>query len=215
MNITLTLHMKLNALILSLLAPICVAFAAADPGPLYVSLEQRLQALKSLEIQYQAAGSAGDNVVEGRMIWIKPDRFYHDTPEWTVCQTGDEQWRYLKKQNTLIREAASEQSEYSPQNVLFNLEKNFRATGLDEAPDGHRILKLETLKKDEPGGISIEFPRHKSIPDALTFVQPDGSTVRYVVTRWDENVKPDPSLFAPPAVPAENLIDFRAAGKGK
>ncbi len=191
------------------------AFATPDPRPLYASLEQRLQALKSLEIQYRAVGLAGDDAVEGRMIWIKPDRFYHDTPEWTVCQTGEEQWRYLKGQQTLIREAANEQSEFSPQNVLFDLKKSFRAASVEQGADGRRVLKLESLKPDVPGGVTVEFPANGNVPDALVFSQPDGSNVRYTINRWDENVKPDPVLFAPPDVPPENLIDFRGAGKGE
>jgi outer membrane lipoprotein-sorting protein len=207
--------MKHNVLILGLLLLGLRATAATDPQPLYASLERRLQALKSLEIQYQAEGSAGGNVVQGRMIWIKPDRYYHDTPEWTVCQNGAEQWRYLKDQETLILEAAAAQSEFSPQNVLFDLKKNFHAVSLDESGEGRRVLKLESEKPDVAGGVSIEFPARANVPDAMAFSQPDGSVVRYNVTQWEENVKPDPALFTPPGVPPENIIDFRGAGKGK
>jgi len=207
--------MKLNVFAAVLLVFSTLAVAAPDADQLYASLERRLQALKTLEIRYKAVGSSGEDVVSGRMIWVKPDRFYHDTPEWTVCQNGNEQWRYLKGQNTLILEAASEQSEFSPQNALFNLKNSFQAASIQPNGDNHRVLILKSRKPDVPGEVTIEFPSQSDTPDEMAFSDSSGTDVHYRIVRWDENVKPDTSLFTPPGVPPENLIDFRAAGKGK
>jgi outer membrane lipoprotein-sorting protein len=207
--------MKRNLLTLVILVTAIPLFAASTGEQLAASLERHLQSLKSLEIQYQAVASGDDKAVEGRMILVRPNLFYHETPEWTVCRTDDEQWRYLKTQNTLILESASEDYTVSPQSVLFNLQKNFRVVALDTLPDGHRELKLDPSKRDVPGHLSLEFPSGADIPDALVFSQTDGGVLRYTITRWQENVKPDPALFTPPSVPPENRIDFRGAGKGQ
>jgi len=207
--------MKHNLLILAVVLVTAQLFAASSGEQLAASLERHLQSLKSLEIQYQAAGAADGKTIEGRMILVKPNRFYHDTPEWTVCRTGDEQWRYLKAQNTLIIEPASQDYTVSPQSALFNLERDFHVVGLDTLASGDRELKLEPVKSNVTGELTLDFPSGASIPNALGFTSPDGGVLHYTISRWDENVKLDASLFTPPSVPPENRVDFRGAGKGQ
>jgi hypothetical protein len=190
-------------------------FAATASDKLFPALEQRLHSLKSLEIQYQAEGQTGDNVIQGEMVWVRPDRFYHDTPEWTLVELEGEQWRWLKSQNTLIRENIQDKNDYSPQHVLFNLKKNFRLKSLDILDDGRRILTLESLDSNLPGSAALEFPDGADVPDVLQFTQADGGSIRYRISNWIENSKPDQSLFNPPTVPPENVIDFRGAGTGR
>jgi outer membrane lipoprotein-sorting protein len=216
MNITLIPRMKTSFQLCILLALVSVAFADVTADKLYGNLERRLQSLKSLEIRYEADGaSLGNSVVSGRMVWVKPDRYLHDTPEWTLCQTDGEEWRLLKTQNTLIREKAGDKDQWGPESVLFHLNESFRLSSLDVAPDGRRSLTLESKDPQAPGDVTVEFPANTDVPDQLDFHQADGSLVRYQIRRWDENVRPDPSLFDPPEVPSQNIIDFRNAGGSK
>ncbi|MBU0508989.1 hypothetical protein KKH27_09165 [bacterium] len=201
---------------LTLLAVMGMAVvAAAEPAAktLCRELEQHLQTLKSLEIRYKASGSGiGEETAQGRLIWVKPDRFLHETPNWTVCETGDEQWRYLKDQNTLIRERAPEQSEWRPGDILFYAASRFRPETLEHREDGTRVVGVRSMDESAPGEGIIEFPAEGIQPLALSIRPPEGGDVHYVIVEWTENGKPEATLFEPPDVPPENLIDFRAAG---
>lgn len=209
--------MKAKALVALFLAALTLpAVAAPDAAQLFSALERRLQALQSLEIQYQAtADEAGDQTVAGRMIWIKPDRFLHETPEWTLCEIGSEQWRLLKSQQTLIREAVADKSDFQPETILFSMSRSLKPKSLTIGAAGERVLRMESSNPQVPGYAVLEFPAHEDIPSMLEFLQADGTPLRYQITRWDENVQPDPSLFTPPTVPPENVIDFRGAGTGR
>jgi outer membrane lipoprotein-sorting protein len=207
--------MRISALFVALLTVCVISCGAAESADVYAALEHRLQKVKSLEIQYRIESGPAESAVQGHMVWVKPDHFYHDTPEWTLSQNGAEQWRHLKTQNTLIRETVTENNELSPQSVLFNLKRDFRPATMDVRDDGRRILRLEALNKNLAGSATLEFPADKSIPEVIEFVQPDGSTLRYNITEWRENIKPDMTLFEAPEVPSENVIDFRGAGTGR
>jgi hypothetical protein len=204
--------MKTSIPLFALLLLATAALAEPSADKLYGALEQRLQSLKSLEINYQAEGAAlGDTVLKGRMIWVKPGRFYHDTPEWTLCQTDSEEWRFLKTQNTLIRERAADKEDWGPQTVLFHLSKSFHPASIDVDPDGRRLLTLESNDPETPGNAVLEFPSKADVPDEIDFHSSDGSLIHYRLVRWDENARPDAALFNPPVVPPANVIDFRGA----
>lgn len=194
-----------------------VLFAAAPAEELYSALERRLHALQSLEIQYEAVGEAVEGQqLAGRLLWVKPERFFHDTPEWSLCEAGAERWRYLKAQNTLIREdIRDDQSEWLPDEVLFNLRKSFRARTLDDTTAGRRILHLQPADPALSGEATLEFAAGSSRPDALEFRSPDGQALRYRIVTWRENAAVDETVFSPPDVPAQNLMDFRGAGQSK
>jgi outer membrane lipoprotein-sorting protein len=211
----LMLRMK-NSVLCAILLAVSVGWTQ-PADQLYSALERRLQALKSLEIRYEAeTAEVEGQLIAGRMLWEKPDRFLHETPEWTLCETGDEQWRYLKEQNTLIREDVRDnQSEWLPEEVLFNLRKNFRASGTGTSENGHRVLRLEPTDAAVGGEASLEFPVGQQTPDGLRFTSPDGTQLRYRISSWRENIAVDTALFSPPAVPVENIIDFRGAGQSR
>jgi outer membrane lipoprotein-sorting protein len=194
-----------------------VLFAATPAEELYSALERRLHALQSLEIQYEAVGEAVEGQqLAGRLLWVKPERFFHDTPEWSLCEAGAERWRYLKAQNTLIREdIRDDQSEWLPDEVLFNLRKSFRARTLDDTNGGRRILHLQPADPALSGEATLEFAAGSSRPDALEFSSPDGQALRYRIVAWRENAAVDEAVFSPPDVPAQNLMDFRGAGQSK
>lgn len=214
---TILMPMTTRSLLLWLLICASAQANAATPAEaLCRQLEQHLQSLKSLEISYEADGpGAGDESINGRIVWAKPDRFLHDTPDWTVCETGAEQWRFLKQQNTLIRERASEESEWRPEDVLFHSSSRFRPDTLEVQDDGTRVVTLHSEQASAPGVGILEFPADRIQPGVLTIRPPDGGDIRYVIRDWVENEEPDASLFEAPEVPPENLIDFRAAGNSK
>lgn len=198
---------------LLLLLAVCAQAADKPAQSLFNAVEQHLRALTTLDIEYQAAGSAlGADTVAGRMILGRPDRFYHDAPEWTVCEFGGEQWRFLKEQRTLIREVAPAESDFLPETVLLDLRALYRPRALTVRADGTRRLDLEPLKRDASGA-ALEFPAAGLAPAALIFVTADGMEAVYTMRVWRENQRVDESLFLPPDVPAENLIDFRPGGE--
>jgi outer membrane lipoprotein-sorting protein len=200
---------------LVLMAPFC--FARDPAEELYVALERHLQSLKSLEIHYEAQGQAVESEPQsGRLLWARPDRFFHDTPEWSWAEVGAERWRYLKSQNTLIREdVRDDQSAWLPDEMLFNLRRSFRAGALDERQDGRRVLHLQPVDEATGGEAALEFAAGAPRPDALEFSSPDGQRLRYRLITWRENIPVDSSVFSPPDVPAENVMDFRGAGQGR
>ena len=215
MNITLTIPVKNSLLIAAFLLSFRILPAAESADQLYANLEHRLQSVKSLEIRYQAVQSGLADVTAGRMIWIRPDRFYHDTPEWTLCETKGEQWRLLKQQQTLIREKSPADGEWLGEQVLFNLQRRFRAVSLDVLPDKRRALHLQSTDAAQPGVADVEFAAGESVPDVLRFAEADGRQMEYRITEWTENGTADPSLFETPIVPPENIIDFRQASEGR
>ena len=205
--------MRLSVILAASLLTILPAWARTDAERLCDDLERRLQSLKSLEILYEAdAGNAAGESVPGRMVWLRPNHFYHDTPEWTLCETESEQWRHLKESQTLIRERASEDGRWSLESMLFNLRDEFRPTALDDLGDGGRALSLEARDSDMAGTAVLTFASGEVVPSALEFLTADGSVSYYRVVEWRENPDVGESLFDPPSVPAENVLDFRATG---
>jgi len=198
---------------------ICVGiplYAASPAETLCHQLERHLQSLQSLELRYEADGpGAGDEGASGRIVWVKPDRFLHDTPGWTLCEIGDEQWRYLKQQNTLIRERVVKGSEWRPEDILFHASSRFRPVTLEEREDGARVVTLHSETPNVPGEGILEFGAEGFRPTILTVLPPDGADIRYVITEWIENAEPEAALFDAPDVSPENLIDFRTVGSGK
>jgi hypothetical protein len=215
MNITSTIFMKNNLLFAFLLLSFRVLSAAESADQLYANLEHRLQSLKSLEIRYEAVQSGASEVAEGHLIWVRPDLFYHDTPEWTMCETNGEQWRFLKQQQTLIREKSPSDGEWMGEQVLFNLQRRYQAISLAVLPDARRTLRLKSTDAALPGGAELEFPADKNVPDVLRFEEADGRWMQYRMTVWRENVAADANLFEPPVVPPANVIDFRQASEGR
>jgi outer membrane lipoprotein-sorting protein len=207
--------MKNSLLIAMLLLTFSVLSAAESADQLYANLERRLQSLKSLEIRYEAVQSGSSEITEGHLIWVRPDLFYHDTPEWTLCETKGEQWRLLKQQQTLIREKSPSDGEWLGEQVLFNLQRRFQAASFEILPDARRALHLKSTDAAQPGNAELEFPADKNVPDVLRFEEADGSQIQYRMTEWRENVAADASLFEPPVVPPANVIDFRQAGEGR
>jgi outer membrane lipoprotein-sorting protein len=207
--------MKVNVLLIAVLAFGMAGYAAPSSAKLYSDLERHLQSRKSLDLEYEATGTnVAEGGVSGHMVWARPDKFYHDTPEWTLCETGPEQWRYLKTQNTLIREAAKKDERWTPESVLLDLGKSFRAQSAEELEDGRRTLLLQSSDANAPGEVTLEFPPEAKVPDLIRFRLADGTVTEYRITNWKENVAVDPALFTPPDVPAENTIDFRTATEG-
>ena len=206
-----------SSVLAALLLAAWPSFAATPADELYSALERRLQALQSLEIRYEAEGEAVDGgQLAGRLLWGKPERFFHETPEWSLCEVGAERWRYLKTQNTLIREdVRDDQSAWLPDEMLFNLRRSFRASALAETDGGRRVLHLQPADPAMGGEAALEFAAGSSRPDALEFTSPDGTSLRYRIATWGENVSIDSSVFSPPNVPPENVMDFRGAGQGR
>ncbi len=187
--------------------------AAASPADeLYQRLERHLQSLKTLEIEYTATGEAiGDVPLQGRMIWRKPDQFYHDTAEWTLCETGDEEWRYLKSQNTLILEISEDRESWTPETMLLNFRKDLKPTNLETSADGVQILFMKSSDPTAPQNVVLEFESNSAHPKQLRFETLDGADATYIINNWNDGARVDTTVFAPPTVPEENRIDFRKA----
>jgi outer membrane lipoprotein-sorting protein len=200
------------------IATLCAApllFAAPTPKQFYAKVERHLQELQSLEIRYTVSGvGLNDEEARGRMIWIKPDRYYHDTPEWTHCEVGNLQWRYLKKQNTLILDRAGERSEWQPENLLLSLNKALIPVSLDVTEE-KTVLTLLSDNVDAAGKVTMEFEGSKLYPVEIEFSRDDGTDTHYQIGVWDEHVTVSDSLFMQPVVPAENKIDFRTTRGGE
>ncbi len=184
---------------------------ARTPGEqLYADLERHLQSTKSLELKYSASGTAlTDGPLVGRMVFLRPAQFLHETPEWTLCESGADEWRYLKAQNTLILERVVEREDWSPEAMLLNLRTELRAKDLTKREDGTRILYLASDDASAPQTIVLEFARNALVPNVLRFEQIDGTSAVYQIDEWTENQEIDDALFLPPEVPDENRIDFR------
>jgi hypothetical protein len=187
--------------------------AAESPEQFYADVEQHLRSLPTLEVEYRAEGLAfGDSGMVGHMYWLRPDYFLHDTPEWMHCDTRAEQWRYLKSQNTLIRETPQGRSDWLPESILLDISVKLSPKELTTSDAGKKILTLKSDSPESQGVVYLRFEADAKHPSEIEFRGDDGSATMYRITSWKENAKIDSHLFEPPAVPAENLIDFRATG---
>lgn len=207
--------MKLKVII-AVLGLVNLLTAAESPKEFYSRVERHLRSLPTLEVEYLAEGLAfGAEGMIGHMYWLRPDYFLHDTPEWSHCDTRAEQWRYLKAQNTLIRETPQGRSDWLPESILLDISVDLQPRELSENESGQVILTLRSDGPNSPGELQLRFAKDSLHPDEIEFTGDDGSTTLYRIKSWQENVKIDPGLFTPPRVPAENLIDFRTSGESK
>jgi outer membrane lipoprotein-sorting protein len=191
-----------------------VASVQADEAAsrFYKSVEQHLRSLQSLEIGYVATGSEIPEALEGRLVFLRPDGFFHDTPEWTHCEFRGQQWRFLKNQNTLILEDAEGRSEWTPETVLLNMSHDLTPEELVEESDGTKELKLWAESPLASGQVSMTFAPGSLTPGGIHYVDDNGTTQKYSIRMWNESVKLDTAIFTPPAVPDDNRIDFRGEG---
>jgi hypothetical protein len=188
-------------------------YASETPARFYAEVERHLRSLPTLEVEYRAEGLAfGDSGMIGRMFWFRPDYFLHDTPEWTHCDTRSEQWRFLKAQNTLIRETPQGRSDWLPESILLDISVRLTPKELAESENGEMVLTLRSDSPQSPGSVLLRFEPETKHPNEIEFRGEDGSITLYRILQWKENTNIDSNLFVPPAVPAENLIDFRATG---
>lgn len=204
--------MKLKVVMVILgLAPLLMA--ADSPTEYYSRVERHLRSLPTLEVEYFAEGLAfGDEGMVGHMYWLRPDYFLHDTPEWSHCDTRAEQWRYLKGQNTLIRETPQGRSDWLPESILLDISVELQPRELSTAESGQTVLTLRSDSPNSPGELFLRFDEASLHPNEIEYMGDDGSTTVYRIVRWLENAAIDTSLFTPPIVPVENLIDFRTSG---
>ena len=187
-----------------------ILFASESPKAFYSRVEQHLRSLPTLEIDYHAEGLAfGDDGVIGHMYWLRPDLFLHETPEWIHCDTRTEQWRYLKKQNTLIRETPQGRSDWLPESILLDISVELEPRELETNDSGKTVLILDSESPTSPGQVHLSFHEGNEHPFEIKFNGKDGTTTVYHINKWSENVTIDTNRFIPPEVPAENLIDFR------
>jgi hypothetical protein len=200
-----------NKVLVFLLVLSTPVFANKAADEFYSAVERHLRSLPSLEIGYRATGpDFPQGGLEGRLAFQRPDGFYHDTPEWTQCEHGAEQWRYLKEQQTLLLENADGRSEWSPESVLLSLDKDLVPYDVISAENGDTVLVLDAVSAQVTGQVEMTFAAGKRVPKEISFKDDDGnSSSRYEILMWHESVKLDSALFLPPDVPAENKIDFR------
>lgn len=202
---------KTAAILISVMLAVCAY--GETPAQAYAGLERHLQSLNTLEIRYIAVQpEVSDEPVDGHIIWESPDGFYHDTPEWTTCENGDIQWRYLKRQNTLILENSDRKNSLKPENILFDFRDEFHPVDLTIV-DENRHLRLERNDAELDAEAVLIFAGDSDRIRELRVSSNDEPATVYRFTAWEENVEPDSGLFVPPEVPAENLIDFRLPGK--
>ncbi len=187
------------------------AFANKAAEDFYSAVERHLRSLPSLEIGYRATGpDFPKEGLEGRLAFQRPSGFYHDTPEWTLCESGAEQWRYLKEQQTLMLETAGGRSDWSPEAVLLSLNRELVPFNLITTESGDTMLVLDAVSAQVSGQVEMTFAPNKRVPKEISFKDDEGNnTSRYEILMWHESVKHDSALFLPPEVPAENKIDFR------
>lgn len=173
-------------------------------------MERHLRSLPSLEIGYRATGDElPPEGIEGRLAFRRPDAFFHDTPEWTHCEVGGEQWRYLKKQQTLMLETAEGRSDWSPESVLLSIDKQLAPHELEPQTNGDTVLILDAVSDQVSGQVEMRFRPNTRVPSEILFKNVEGVGSRYEILMWHESVQIDSNLFVPPAVPDENRIDFR------
>ncbi|MFH1010901.1 MAG: hypothetical protein V1784_06680 [bacterium] len=191
----------------------CVAFSkeAATPAEdLFTKTERHLQKLKSLEVVYGAEGAAfPEGGQSGRMVWVRPDGFYHDTPEWTMAQRGRERWRYLKEQQTLILEDVRAEEPLLPEQVFFALREDVKPETLEADPEegGAHKLTLRATAENSEGMIWLWLRQGAVTPFKLAWPLVDGSVITYRVESWQEEMPVDNALFVAPQT--EHVIDFR------
>ncbi|MBK6910677.1 MAG: hypothetical protein IPH10_07040 [bacterium] len=184
--------------------------AASAAEEYYAAVERHLRSLPSLEIGYRAKGPEFPEAgLEGRLAFRRPDGFYHDTPEWTHCEVNGEQWRLLKEQVTLLLEDAEGRAGWTPEVVLLSLNRELSPYDLVSQADGDTLLVLDAASAQVSGQVNMLFAPNRRVPKRIEFVGDEGVTSSYEILMWHEAVTLDSSLFAPPAVPAENVIDFR------
>jgi outer membrane lipoprotein-sorting protein len=204
--------MKVKALLLIVALASCLQ-AAETPERFYAEVERHLRSLPTLEVEYHAEGLAfGDSGMVGYMYWLRPNYFLHNTQEWMHCDTRTEQWRYLKAQNTLIRENSQDRSDWLPESILLDVSVKLTPKELTTTDDGRRVLTLKSDSPQSPGIVYLRFEPTTKHPFEIEFSGDDGSGTLYRITQWKENSSIDSHLFVPPVVPAENLIDFRTTG---
>lgn len=189
--------------------------AGTPAEKLFGEMEHHLRQLHSLELHYTMEGSADDSMFSGCMIWVRPDTFYHDTPEWTLAQTAENCWRYLKNQQTLILEDIRSSETQSPEEILFALREDVEPETLeiDPAENGAQKLTLRTSEEQIGGHLWVWINENATRPFKLAWPLPDGTIAAYRVVSWREEIDVDNSLFAPPE--AVQIIDFRPSKGGK
>ena len=203
----------ITKVLLSILGLTSLLLAADSPTEFYSGVERHLRSLPTLEIEYLAEGLAfGDEGMVGHMYWLRPDYFLHDTPEWIHCDTRAEQWRYLKTQNTLIRETPQGRSDWLPESILLDIAVELSPQELTTTEAGQRVLALRSESPNSPGEVILRFKADSLHPFQIEYNGEDGSKTIYQITQWTENAVIDTSRFTPPEVPVENLIDFRTGG---
>jgi outer membrane lipoprotein-sorting protein len=177
---------------------------------LFGKMEQHLRQLRSLEVVYIAEGEAfPEGGQTGRMVWTRPDGFFHDSPEWTLAQHGDERWRYLKAQQTLILEDVREDDPLMPEQVLFALGRDVEPEALEAEPSVGDASKL-TLRaavEEESSSIWLWVREGAVAPFKLAWPLADGTIVTYRIETWREDIVVEDSLFVPPE--AKQVINFR------
>lgn len=188
------------------------ASAGTPAEELFDKMERHLRRLGSLEVVYTAEGTAfPDSGLRGRMLWVRPGSFYHDTPEWTLAQRGNERWRHLKGQQTLILESVRADEPLLPEQVLFALRRDVEPETLETDPEeaGAHKLTLRTIGESGEGHLWLWLRRDAVTPFKLAWPIPDGTLVAYRVESWRERVHVEDDLFTPPR--AEHVIDWRPA----
>jgi outer membrane lipoprotein-sorting protein len=173
-------------------------------------MERHLRGLQTLEVRYTAEGEIfADSALKGRMVWARPDRFYHDTPEWALAQIGDEKWRYLKGQNTLILETVRDDDAQLPEDVLFALKEDVTAETLtvDSSESGAHKLTLHSSNEQTADDFWLWLQANSDRPLKIAWRLPDGTIAAYRVESWRENISVDDGLFIRPE--ANETIDFR------
>lgn len=186
------------------------AIAGSPAEEFYASVEQHLRSLTSLEIGYRAQGPEfPPEGMDGRLVFRRPDGFYHDTPEWTHCEVGGIQWRLLKEQQTLLLEDAEGRAGWTPEVVLLSLNRELSPFELVKQESGETLLILDAASAQVSGQVNMLFEKGKLTPKRIEYMGDEGVSSSYDVLMWHESVQLDSALFALPSVPAENVIDFR------
>jgi len=152
--------------------------------------------------------------VEGKLFFLKPDRFRLETPVQVVVTDGRTMWSYsAENEQVIVSPYHRSDDPSSPERILFEYSENYTAAYVGEEKIGKMVCDVVRLTPKEKDSnivwMKVWVDRKKRVTVKIRFVDVNENEITYDLSKIKMNPKLSEALFRFDVPEGVDVVDMR------